>query len=289
VWLIPATARPTRSDGFDVPGALCITAGMLVLVYALVQAPDHGWASGRTVGLLVAAAGLLAAFVAVEGRSADPVLRLGLLRHAAVVRANIGAMSLLGGWIGTLFILTLYMQQVLGWSPMRTGLAVCPSGIVVAVLAPRIAAPLVSRFGTTPVIAAGLGASLAAYALLLPIGRHSAYLVGLLPTFLLVGVAFTLAYGPLNIAATNGVQAAEQGVAGGLVNTSFQIGPALVLAVVGAVDHAATHTGGTAPDLLPGFRAALIVPLTVALLGVAVTVPGMRRPKVVTGSRTFGE
>jgi MFS family permease len=285
LWLIPATARPIRSGGFDVPGALCITAGMLVLVYALVQAPDHGWASGRTVGLLVTAAGLLAAFVAVERRSADPLLRLGLLRHPALVRANIGAMSLLGGWIGVLFILTLYMQQTRGWSSLETGLAVCPSGIVVAVLAPRVAAPLVSRFGTTRVIAAGLGASLAAYALLLPIGQHSAYLVGLLPTFLLVGVAFTLAYGPLNMAATNGVPAAEQGVAGGLVNTSFQIGPALVLAVVTAVDHAATPAGGTAPDLLPGFRAALIVPLIVALLGVAITVPGLRRSGAIPETR----
>jgi MFS family permease len=282
VWLIPVTARPTRSGGFDVPGALSVTAGMLVLVYALAQAPDHGWASGRTIGLLVAAVGLLAAFVAVERHSADPLLRLGLLRRGAVVRANIGAMSLLGGWIGALFILTLYMQQMRGWSPLQTGLAVCPTGVVVAVLAPRTAAPLVSRFGTTSVIAAGLGASLASYALLLPIGRHSAYLVGLLPTFLLIGVAFTLAYGPLNIAATSAVAADEQGVAGGLVNTSFQIGPALVLGVVTAVDNGATHIDS---DLLPGFRAALIVPLIVALLGVAVTVPGMRRPGTTPQTR----
>jgi hypothetical protein len=107
----------------------------------------------------------------------------------------------------------------------------------------------------------------------------------LLPTFLLIGVAFALAYGPLNIAATNGVAAAEHGVAGGLVNTSFQIGPALVLAVVTAVDNAATRTAGTASDLIPGFRAALIVPIVVALLGVAITVPGLRRPGAAPQTR----
>ncbi|MDQ3787745.1 MAG: MFS transporter [Actinomycetota bacterium] len=272
VRLLPRDEPAPRTRGFDVPGALSVTAGMLALVYALVQAPEHGWGSWRTLGLLGIAVLLLALFAVIEHRSADPLVRLTVLRSGPLIRANIGAMSLLGGWVGTLFILTLYMQQVRGWSALTTGLAVCPCGVIVALFAPRVAAPLVNRFGVAPVVATGLFASVLAYALLLPIGPDSSYLLGLLPTFLLVGVAFTLSYGPLNIAATSGVAASEQGVAGGLVNTSFQVGAALVLAVVTAVNGAFAGDG-----LLTGFRAALVVSVAVAVLGTAVTLLGLRR------------
>jgi MFS family permease len=282
--LLPRDEPGARTRGFDIPGALSVTTAMLVLVYALVQAPEHGWGSWRTLGLLGVAAVLFALFAVIEHRSTDPLVRLAVLRSSSLIRANIGAMSLLGGWVGTLFILTLYMQQVRGWSALATGLAVCPSGIVVALFAPRVAAPLVNRFGVAPVVATGLFASVLAYTLLLPIGPTSSYVLGMLPTFLLVGVAFTLAYGPLTIAATSGVAASEQGVAGGLVNTSFQVGTALVLAVVTAVNGAFTGADGTPAALLTGFRAALVVSVAVAALGTAVTLLGLRR-----GTRTVRE
>lgn len=262
---IPAEARQPRTRGFDIPGAATATAALLALVLALVRAPAAGWTSAATLGLLGLAALLTTAFIAIEKRTRDPLAPLPLLRSGALIRANVGAMALLGGWVGTLFILTLYMQHIRGWSPLQTGAAVAPTGVVVALFAPRIAAPLVNRFGTTPVILAGLGAAALAYGLLLPLGPHSSYPATMLPAFLLVGAAFALAYGPLTIAATTGIAADEQGVAGGLVNTSFQIGPALALAAIAAVIDTST-------DL----RAALIVPLVITATGIVVVATGLR-------------
>jgi MFS family permease len=274
--LVPDTGRPP-ADGrrFDAAGAVALTAGMLLLVFTLVEAPEAGWGSGRTLGSLAGVAVILLVFAAIERRSPAPLVRLGILRSGSLLRANVGAMTLLGGWFGCLFIATLYMQDVRGWSATATGLAVCPSGLVVAILAPRIAAPLVGRFGVAPVILAGLGATVVAYALFLPIGLDSGYTTAMLPTFLLVGVGFALGYGPLNIAATNGIAPEEQGLAGGLLQTSMQLGPALVLAVVTAVNEANTGAEGTAQAQLDGFHAALVVPLVVAIVGTAVTALGL--------------
>jgi MFS family permease len=268
--------------GFDVAGAVTVTAAMLVLVFALVQAPAWGWASARTPASFAGVVLLLAAFAAIESRTADPLLRLSLLRSGSVVRANVGALVLVGSWVGCLFVLTLYMQEVRGWSAFVTGLAVCPSGIVVALLAPRVAAPLIGRFGTTPVILAGFACFAAAYAVLLALRADTPYLTVLLPAFLLVGLGFTFAYGPLNVVATTGVPAAEHGVAGGLVNTSFQLGPAVLLAAVTAVDDAFAGDGATASALLDGYRAALVVPLVASLVGLAATATGLRARRTET-------
>jgi predicted MFS family arabinose efflux permease len=279
VWLVPGSARPAGPrQGFDVAGAVSVTAAMLLLVFSLVQAPEVGWGSARTVGSLLVGL-ILVVFVLIERHADAPLVRLGLLRSGPVVRANLAAIALLGGWVGSLFILTLYMQQVRGWSALQTGLAVCPTGTVVALLAPRIAAPLVGRFGTSPVILAGLSSAALAYTLLLPLGPHSGYATGVFPAMALIGLAFSLAYGPLNIAATNGIRAEEQGLAAGLVNTSFQLGPAVVLAVVTAVNDAHASPGMAPSALLDGLHAALVVPLAVSLIGIAAMAPGIRRER----------
>ena len=281
VWLVPDRGRPRGPRrGFDIAGALAVTSAMLLLVFTLVEAPTAGWASFRTVGSLVGTGLLLVLFVVIERRSPAPLVRLGLLRSAATIRANVGAMALLGGWVGCLFIITLYLQQVRGWSALETGLAVCPSGIVVALLAPRVAAPLVGRLGAPAVILAGLTAAALAYVLLRSLDQASGYAAVMLPAFLLVGLAFTLAYGPLTILATNGIPPEEQGVAGGLVNTSFQLGPALALAAVTAVTAANTpaNTGTGSTALLDGFHAGLLVPLAASLIGIVVIATGLARP-----------
>jgi EmrB/QacA subfamily drug resistance transporter len=271
IRLVPddrAVERPARR--FDIAGAVGVTAGMLILVFSLVEAPDAGWTSARTLAGFAAAAAILAAFVAHERRVEAPLVRLGILRSGSLVRANLGAMALIGGWFGFQFIVTLYMQQVRGWSALETGLAIFPGGLLVALLAPRMA-PLVERFGVSRLIGAGLASAGVGYALFLPIGLDSGYLAAMLPTFLLTGLGFGLAYGPLNIAATNGVAPEEQGLAGGLVNTSFQFGGALVLAVATAVNSASAGSGGSPQALMDGFHAAIVVSLVVAALGVAVT------------------
>jgi MFS family permease len=267
-------ARAARR--FDVAGAVTVTAAMLLLVYTVVEAPDHGWGSGRTLGGLAIAAAIMGLFVAIEKRTESPLVRLGILRTGTLVRANLGAMALLGSWFGFQFMLTLYLQQARDWSALNTGLALFPAGVIVATLAPRVA-PLVMRFGVTRVIVVGLSSMVAAYALFLPIGLDSGYVAAMLPTFILGGLAFGLAYGPLNIAATNGIAPQEQGLAGGLVNTSFQFGGALVLAIVTAVANAHGASDGTAQGLLDGFHAAIWVSLAAAALGVlAMAFPSRR-------------
>jgi EmrB/QacA subfamily drug resistance transporter len=277
IRLVPDDGRPARSaHRFDLAGAITVTAGMLLLVFAVVEAPAAGWTSARTLASLAGAAAILALFVAQEQRSPAPLVRLGILRSGPLVRANLGAMALIGGWFGFQFIATLYMQQLRGWSALETGLAIFPAGLLVAILAPRIA-PLIERFGATRLIALGLASTAAGYALFLPIGLDSAYAIALLPTFLFTGLGFGLAYGPLNVAATNGVAPEEQGLAGGLVNTSFQFGGALVLAVVTAVNDASAGSAQSAVGVLDGFHAAALVSLTAALLGAAAMVLRRRR------------
>jgi EmrB/QacA subfamily drug resistance transporter len=278
IRLVPTdrhSVRPSRS--FDLAGAVSLTAAMLLLVFTVVEAPDAGWGSARTLLSFAGVAAVLTAFVAIEKRTAEPLVRLGILRSGTLVQANLGAMMLVGGWFGFQFIATLYLQQLRGWSPLETGLAIFPGGFLVAALAPRIA-PLVMRFGIRRLITLGLASTAAGYALFLPIGLDSGYAAAMLPTFLLAGLGFALAYGPLNIAGTNGVAAHEQGLASGLVSTSFQVGGALVLAVVTAVNNAAVGADGSPQAILDGFHAAIVVSVIAAGLGVAVT--AVRRPRI---------
>jgi EmrB/QacA subfamily drug resistance transporter len=276
IALVPRDSREGRfARAFDVPGAIALTAAMLLLVFTVVEAPEAGWVSARTLGSLAAVAAILVAFVVRERHTASPLVRLGILRSGSLVRANLGAMALFGGWVGFQFIATLYFQQLRGWSALETGLAIFPGGLMVALLAPRVA-PLVMRFGVTRVIVAGLVSAAGAYALFLPIGLDSGYLAAVLPTMLLAGLGFSLAYGPLNIAATNGIRPEEQGLAGGLVNTSFQFGGALVLAVVTAVNNAYTAPGSQ--GLLDGFHAAITVSIIVTALGAVAVAFRRRRP-----------
>jgi EmrB/QacA subfamily drug resistance transporter len=269
--LVPSDPPGVRGRrAFDIAGAVTLTAGMLLLVYTVVEAPEAGWASARTLGSFAAVAAILATFVTIERRTAMPLVRLGILRSASLVQANLGAMMLVGGWFGFQFIATLYMQQLRGWSPLETGLAIFPGGVLVAVLAPRIA-PLVMRFGVRRLVTAGLASTAIGYALFLPIGLDSSYQTAILPTMLFAGFGFALAYGPLNIAATNGIAPQEQGLASGLVNTSFQFGGALILAIATAVNNANTGVGGGEQALLDGFQAAVVVSVIAALVGVTVT------------------
>jgi EmrB/QacA subfamily drug resistance transporter len=277
--LVPHSSRPRFSRTFDVAGAVTMTASMLLLVFTLVDAPDVGWSSPRTLGSLAGAAALLALFVLRERSASAPLVRLGILRNRSLVGANLAAMSLFGGWIGFQFIVTLYLQQLRGWSPLETGLAIFPGGALVAILSPRIA-PLIGRFGVTRLIVAGLISITVGYGLFLPIGLDSTYVAAMLPTFLLAGLGFALAFGPLNVAATTGVAPEEQGLAGGLLNTSFQFGGALALAIATAVINANIGPGGSPQAILDGFHAALYVSVAAGLLGLTAMLRRAPRPAV---------
>lgn len=274
IRLIPPGSRPERSgQGFDLAGAISVTGAMLLLVYGVVEAPNLGWS--RTLIAIACSAALLGLFVAIERRSASPLVRLGIFATGSLVRANLGAMLFAGSFFGFQFVAVLYLQELRGWSSLETGLVLLAVGAD-AVLAPTLTPKLVQRFGNLPVIVGGFCLAAAAYALFLPLGLDWTY-AAMFPTMILTGLAFSLTYGPLTIAATEGIAEEEQGLASGLLNASFQFGAALGLAIVTAVNIAATGPDSSPQSLLDGYRAALIVPIAASVLGIVVISFGLRR------------
>ncbi|QKG19757.1 MFS transporter [Actinomadura verrucosospora] len=265
-----------RAPGrFDLAGALALTGAMLLLVYGVVRLEHAGDGPALTAGVLAAAVALLWLFARVERRSPSPLVRLGILRTASLVRVNTAALLFLAAFAGFQFLATLYFQEVRGWSTMQTGLALLVVGVD-TVLAPVLTPRLVNRFGNARVLLAGIVLAAVAYALFLPVGMDWTY-AAMLPSLFLLGVSFSLAYGPLTMAATDGVADHEQGLAGGLLYTSMQFGAALGLSAVTAVDVAA----GSGLDAL---RTALIVPVAAAVLGAAVMASGLRGPSGRNGT-----
>jgi len=271
LFAIPRYIRPDRPQlgerrRYDLPGAVSLTAGMLLLVRTIVDAPNTGWGDPKTIAAFAISIGLLATFVAIERRTSHPLVRLGVLRSASLVRANIGAMTVFGGYVGFQFVATLYLQDTLGWSALHTALAFLPGGLLVAFGAPRIG-PLVDRFGTSKLVAVGAAAFVVGYALFLRVDAVP-YWVTFLPTMLLIGFGFALCFPSLNMQATAGIADHEQGLASGLVNTSFQVGGAVVLAVVSAV---ASGSG----DIIDVYRSAIAVVVGIAVLGLLVALAGI--------------
>lgn len=276
VKLIP-DHRPERSaTGYDFPGAITGAAGSLLLVFAVVEAPEAGWASARTLISFALAAALLATFVLIEKRSSHPLLRLGILRSAPLARANLGAGMFFGAYIGFQFVVMLYLQSVLHWSALQTALGFLPAALIVAFGSPRME-PLIERFGTARLILGGFITHVIAYALFLGIDRNAGYAAAVLPSMLLLGVGFTLAFASLNIQATAGIGDDEQGLAGGLLNTSLQVGGAIGLAIVTAVLTANGGSEASAAALLTGLTPALSVVTTIAVLGLLVALSGTVR------------
>jgi MFS family permease len=271
LFFVPRLIRPDRPQlnerrRYDLPGAVALSAGMLLLVRTIVEAPNVGWTALGTVLPLAGAVALLATFVAIERRTPQPLVRLGILRSGSLVRANLGMATVFGAYVAFQFVGTLYLQATLGWSALHTALAFLPGGAIVAFGAPRIG-PLVDRFGTGRVIAAGAAAFVIGYALFLRVDA-APYWFTFLPTMLLIGIGFALCYPSLNIQATMGVADHEQGLASGLVNTSFQVGGALVLAIVSAI---ASGSG----DIVDLYRTAIAVVVGIAVLGLVVALSGL--------------
>ncbi|WP_105969311.1 MFS transporter [Streptomyces geranii] len=273
--LLPRSEREKDHDGYDIPGAILGTASMLLLVFTVVQAPEAGWASARTLLSFLAVAVLLTVFVRVEQRSAGPLIRLGVLRSGPQIRAQLGAMALFGSYVGFQFLVTLFLQSLLGWSALHTALAFLPAGAVVALSATKMGA-IVDRFGTQRLIVAGFALMITGYALFLRVSLDPSYATLILPSMLLIGGAFALVFPSLNIQATNGVDDHEQGMVSGLLNTSVQVGGAIFLAVVTAVVTAGTPDNPSPQAVLDAYRPGLIVVTGIALAGLLVTLPGLR-------------
>lgn len=281
--VIPRAANESFSlRHFDLLGALTATGSLLLLVYAVVEAPAHGWASVSTLGALAVSAALMVSFVAIESRHPRPLLRLGILRSASLVHANVAAAAMFGSYAGFQFLVTLYVQDSLGWSPIGMALAFLPAGLIVVASAPRIDR-LLARVGTPVIILGGFIAFVAGYGLFLRARPGMPYVEFMLPTMLLIGIGFGLCFAAINTQATSGVADAEQGLASGLVNTSLQLGGAIVLAVVTAILGSGTAAPG---HMLPGTHTAVAVILGVSGVAMLFTVMHLHRTRDVAVHRT---
>jgi len=279
IRLIPHEDQVERTDRrFDLPGAATVTAGMLLLVYAVVGAPQAGWASARTLISFAGAAALLTAFIVIERRSRDPLVRLSIFRSRALTRANIGAMVLFGSYVSFQFLVTQYLQIMAHWSALSTALAFLPAGVLVVIASTRLG-PVLDRFGPARIVAVGFACLATGYLWFLRVGPAPDYPAVILPAVLLIGAAFGLGFASLNIQATAGVADHEQGLASGILQTSFQIGGAIVLAVVTAVVDAHGGNQVISSSTLTAYRPALDVITGVAVLGVAIALTGLRPPR----------
>jgi EmrB/QacA subfamily drug resistance transporter len=267
-------SRDARIKSFDAPGATLITGGLVTLVYAITQANNNGWGSLETIGLLAAAGVVLAAFVSWERRTAEPLVPASFFRLRTVVGANIAGLVLGTAIFAMFLMLTLYMQQVLHYSAMRTGVAYLAVAAT-AIFWSGLAAQLVTRIGVKPVLAIGMTALSAGLLYFTQVSVGGSYLGDLLPGILLVAVGLGFSIVPISIAALAGVHPSEAGLASGLINTSQQIGGALGIAALSAIATSTTNDSiasgtKTAVALTDGFQSAFIGASGVAILGILV-------------------
>src|SRR3954469_12868670 len=267
--LLPRLPRERLSLGqLDLAGALTSTASLLVLVYAVVDAPNRGWGSAATIGSLAVSVALMTAFVVIERRHSHPLVRLGILRSVPLLHANLSGAVMAGGYFSFQFVVTLYLQNSLDWSPLAMAMGLLPAGLLVVASATKMGMVL-ERVGTPRLIFGGLSAFVLGYLLFLRVAPGQNYANFLLPTMLLLGVGFALSFPSINAQATAGVAPHEQGLASGLVNTSIQIGGAVVLAAVTAI--LGNRPPAAPGELLPGMATAIAVVVGVSALGLLVT------------------
>jgi EmrB/QacA subfamily drug resistance transporter len=271
--LVPGDRRRAGRGSFDIPGAVLATAGMLLLIYALVKAPDAGWGNRHTIGELGTAAVLLVAFVITERRTRQPLFPFAILRIKGLAAADATQLIAFAGFLSVFFFLTLYMQNVLGYTPIQSGSAYLPvtAGII---LAAGVSSQLIPRIGTRPIIVAGtlIAAAGVYYLSRIPVG--GSYLADLLPGLAVMSIGLGAVFVTVTTAANAGVPADKAGLAAGLLNTSLQLGSALGLAAFSAIATARTNhllaDGATPPAALTaGFGRALLAG-SIALLAASV-------------------
>jgi EmrB/QacA subfamily drug resistance transporter len=285
--LLPLARGPATGRHLDVSGAVTITTSLILAVYAIVGGNDAGWTSSRTLGLLGAAVALLGVFLVIESRVRAPLMPLSMFRLRNVSTANIIGVLWAAGMFAWFFLSALYMQLVLGYTPMQVGLAFLPSNLIMAVLSLGLSAKIVMRFGIRLPLAGGLALAAIGLALFARAPVDGSFAVDVLPGMLLLGFGAGVALNPLLLAAMSDVAPSEAGLASGVVNTAFMMGGALGLAVLASLaasrTTAALAAGGQQLAALnAGYHAAFIVgavfAATAALIGAV-----MLRPKAAVG------
>src|SRR5439155_12576140 len=238
-WLLRESRVETAERRFDLAGAASITSGLMLLVYAMTRATQHGWGSNSTIELLAGSALLILVFVLIELRSQAPLLPLRMFRLRTLAAANAAGLVVAAVGFSMFFLLTLYMQQVLHYSPIQTGVAFIAITLSIVVFS-NVAQILVTRLGPRRVLTSGLVLSSGALALFARVPTHGHYFWNLFPALVLGGIGMAMSFIPMTIAGLAGVQGPDAGIASGLINTSRQIGGAVGLAAVSTI--AATYT-----------------------------------------------
>jgi EmrB/QacA subfamily drug resistance transporter len=263
--------------GVDVTGSLLVTVALMLGIYAIIEATEYGWVSAHTLGFGAAAIVLLAVFFVLESRLANPIMPLRILRTRTLLNSSIVRGLLASGAFTTFFLGALYFENVLGYSPIRTGLAFLPISVVMGALSSGITARLVGRFGNKRVLVPGMVSALAGLLLLTTVGPDTDYVALVLPAFVLIGLGAGTAFMPLLSIAMADVPSADAGLGSGVVNVSMQMASALGLAVLGTI--AADHTkaleaaGQATPDALSGgYRLAFLIGAILVAVGTVVAV-----------------
>jgi EmrB/QacA subfamily drug resistance transporter len=262
--LLPGRRGPATAGHLDVAGAVTVTASLMLAVYAIVNGNETGWTSGQTLGLLAAAAVLLALFLGIEERARSPLMPLGLFRLRNVATANVVGVLWAAGMFAWFFLSALYLQLVLGYSPLQVGLAFLPANLIMAAFSIGLSAKLVMRFGIRPPLAIGLLLAAVGLVLFARAPVDGSFAVDVLPSMILLGMGAGMAFNPLLLAAMSGVKPEEAGLASGVVNTSFMMGGALGLAILASLAVSRTDSLLASGDdplvaLNGGYHAAFLV------------------------------
>ena len=272
LMLLPADRGAAGAGRLDVAGAVTVTASLMLAVYAIVNGNDAGWTSARTLGLLAAAAALLATFLAIEARVASPLVPLGLFRKRNIAVSNAVGVLWAAAMFAWFFLSALYLQLVLGYSPLEVGLAFLPANLIMGAFSLGLSAKIVMRFGIRGPLAVGLGLSALGLLLFARAPVDGSVAVDVIPSMVLLGLGAGIAFNPMLLAAMSDVDPSEAGLASGVVNTSFMMGGALGLAVLASLAASRTSSllasgDSTLEALTGGYHAAFLVGALFALAG----------------------
>ncbi len=279
--LLPAGHGAQRDRRIDIAGAVLVTAALILAVYAIVNGNQAGWLSGQTITLGLVTVALLAAFFAVESRISSPLVPLGLLRLRNLATANAVGVLWAGAMFAWFFLSALYLQLVLGYSPLRVGLAFLPANLIMGAFSLGLSARIVTRFGIKAPLSIGLGLASVGLALFARSPLHGSFAFDVLPSMILLGLGAGLAFNPVLLAAMGDVDQRDSGLASGIVNTSFMMGGAVGLAALAsAATSRTTHLLGEGENhvaaLLGGYHLAYLIGAAFALLAAVLSAALLR-------------
>jgi EmrB/QacA subfamily drug resistance transporter len=282
VRFVPESRVESAPRSFDLAGALTVTGGLVVLVYAIVKAQAFGWGSGRTIGLIAAGIALLVAFAVIEQRGSAPLMRLSIFRVRTLAVADLVLLLVASGMFGMFFFASLYVQEILGYSPLRAGLAFLPitAGIVIGA---GIAQQLIQRIGVRNVSVLGIGIAAAGLTWLTRLPVHGSYLGDLLAGLLPMSIGMGLTFVPITLLGTGGVRGDDAGLASGLFNTAQQVGGSLGLAILSTLAASKTsslvigHAHPNHGQLVSGYQVAFGAAAAMLAAGALILVAVLRR------------